>query len=179
MSATATRRALGFASIVFVVLVLTPSSAHGSWYLGLVIPPALFLVAAQVELRWRDRAAFGAALASFACLAAAHAIYWMFTFPANQAAVNWTAKPTDFQRVRAQWEWSHGAGALLNLAAFAALLWAVQSSRASSARVETCATAERGSGAPSPHGDPSTPQAWGTQPPVYRRSTRTSGRAPR
>ena len=132
MSAIATRRALDFASIVFVVLVLAPEdyrvaqrSYDGWWYIGLVIPPALFLVAAQVVLRWRERAAFGAALASFACLAAAHAIFWMFTFPANQATLNWTAKPSDFERVRAQWEWSHGAGALLNLAAFAALLWAV------------------------------------------------------
>jgi hypothetical protein len=123
VSATATR-ALDFASIAFVVFVLVPSGAH-----LLELPDelalALFLVAAQVVLRWRERAAFGAALASFACLAAAHAIFWMFTFPANQATLNWTAKPRDFERVRTQWEWSHGAGALLDLAAFAALLWAV------------------------------------------------------
>ena len=148
MNAAATRQALDFASIAFVVFVLVPSGAHllempnklalapddymvvqrsydGWWYVGLVIPPALFLLAAQVVLRWRDRVAIGAALASFGCLVAAHAIFWMFTFPANQATLNLTAKPSDFERVRGQWEWSHGAGALLNLAAFAALLWAV------------------------------------------------------
>jgi hypothetical protein len=101
-----------------------PSGAH-----LLALPDKLalasFVVAAQVVLRWRDRAAFCAALASPACLVAAHALFWMFTFPANQATLSLTAKPSDFERVRARWEWSHGAGALLNVAALAALLWAV------------------------------------------------------
>ena len=128
LSANATRRALDFASIVFVVLVLVPSGAHLLELhnkLGLVIPIALFLVAAQVVVRWRERDAIGASLTSLLCLVAAHAIFWTFTFPANQVSVNWTAKPADFERVRARWEWSHGAGVLLNLAGFVALLVAV------------------------------------------------------
>ena len=77
------------------------------------------LVSAQVATRWRGRAAFGAALGSLLCLVAAHAIVLTFALPANQVSVNWKAKPADFERVRAHWEWSHGAGALLNLAEFA------------------------------------------------------------
>lgn len=100
MTRSATQRALDFASILFVVLVLVQSGAqrYDWWFVGLVIPPAVFLLAAQLVLRWRKRAALTLSL---------------------------TARPTDFERVRTQWEWSRGAGALFNLAAFAALLWAV------------------------------------------------------
>ena len=143
-----TRRALDFASIFFVVLVVVPSGAHllelhnklrlspdeymiaqrsyeGWWLIGGVIPVAIALVAAQVAVRLRRRESIGCSLVSLLCLLAAHALFWTFTFPANQVTLNWTAKPADFERVRAQWEWSHGTGALLNLTGFAALLFAV------------------------------------------------------
>lgn len=143
-----TRRALDFASILFVVFVVVPSGAHllelhnklrlsvdeymiaqrsydGWWMIGCVIPVALALLAGQIVMRVRRRAPIGSTLVSLLCLVAAHLIFWTFTFPANQATANWTLKPADFAQVRDQWEWSHGAGALLNLTGLAALLFAV------------------------------------------------------
>ena len=117
MSPTATRPALDFASIVFAVLVpaLALAPDDGGWQSSLLIPLALFLVAAQVAARWRSRAAFGSALGSLLCLVAAHAIVLTFALPANPVSVHWRAKPADFERVRAHW----------NLTGFAALLVAV------------------------------------------------------
>ena len=88
-------------------------------------PPALILTGAHALLRWRSDQPYAASLAAFLCLAAAHAIFWIFTFPANQASANWTVVPPEFERMRAQWEWSHAAGALHDLTALVALLASV------------------------------------------------------
>ena len=58
---------------------------------------------------------------ALACLAGAQALFWIFTYPANAATVNWTVQPDDWQTLRRQWEFSHAAGALLQLTAMACL----------------------------------------------------------
>ena len=117
MSPDATRRALDFASIAFVVLVpaLALATDDGDWRLGLLFPPAVLLVSAQVATRWRGRAAFGAALGSLLCLVAAHAIVLTFALPTNQVSVNWKAKPAT----------SSACARIENLTEFVALLVAV------------------------------------------------------
>ncbi len=65
---------------------------------------------------------FGLTLAAFLCLLAAHGLFWIFTFPANQATSNWTTLPENWTALRAQWEYSHAAGAVLNLVAFIMLV---------------------------------------------------------
>lgn len=136
-----------FLSILFVALTLAPSAAHllelpnkiglpadayltvqqiyrGWAFLGIVIFAALLTTAAHViVLRLRNQRWLLAA-AGLACLVAGHAIFWAFTFPANQATANWTTLPANWTELRAKWEYSHAAGALLNFSAFVALLWA-------------------------------------------------------
>lgn len=53
--------------------------------------------------------------------AAAQAVFWTFTYPANVATRNWTVVPANWQALRVQWEYSHAVGAVLTLAALAAL----------------------------------------------------------
>ncbi|MEZ5775720.1 MAG: DUF1772 domain-containing protein [Hyphomicrobiaceae bacterium] len=65
------------------------------------------------------------AVAAFLLLVLAQAVFWMFTFPANVATQNWTVAPADWQSLRAQWEYSHLAGAAFQLLALAALVVAV------------------------------------------------------
>ncbi len=65
------------------------------------------------------------ALAALACFVAAQAIFWIWTFPANQATSNWTMQPDDWERLRREWESSHLAGALFQTLAMAALIVAV------------------------------------------------------
>jgi hypothetical protein len=64
-------------------------------------------------------------LAALASLVAAQAIFWIWTFPANQATANWTAQPDDWARLRRQWEYSHLAGAMFQLLAMVSLVVAV------------------------------------------------------
>lgn len=61
-------------------------------------------------------------LAALACLVAVQAIFWIWTFPANQATQNWTIAPDDWARLRRQWEYSHFAGAIFQLLAMVALV---------------------------------------------------------
>jgi len=45
----------------------------------------------------------------------------------NQATQNWTVLPSNWAELRARWEYSHAASALLNLAALGAVILAVLS----------------------------------------------------
>jgi len=57
------------------------------------------------------------------------AIFFAFTFPANQATANWTTAPDDWQALRRQWEVSHAVNAVITFAAFCSLSLAVILSR--------------------------------------------------
>ena len=56
---------------------------------------------------------------------AAQALFWIYTYPANQATGNWTQLPTEWMTLRAEWEYSHAAGAVLTLTAFVFLVLSV------------------------------------------------------
>ena len=72
--------------------------------------------------RWRRQPALRRPLVvALLALAAAQAVFWIWTFPANAATDDWTRIPQDWQQLRAQWEWSHAAGALLQFTALAAV----------------------------------------------------------
>jgi hypothetical protein len=58
---------------------------------------------------------------ALACLIGAQILFWMFTFPANQATDNWLVKPDNWQALRRNWEYSHAAGAGLQLIGLCAL----------------------------------------------------------
>ncbi|MGH6914661.1 MAG: DUF1772 domain-containing protein, partial [Geminicoccales bacterium] len=96
-------------------------------YRGWAIPGAIFDPGALITtliltvLVRHERRHFALALIAFLCIAGTLAVFFTFTFPVNQATDNWTALPQDWQRLRAQWEYSHAAGAGLTLVAFAAL----------------------------------------------------------
>jgi hypothetical protein len=72
-----------------------------------------------IALRRTDRVAARWALASAVLIAASLAVFFTWTFPANQATSNWTTIPDNWERLRLEWEYSHAANAL---AVFAALL---------------------------------------------------------
>jgi len=81
-----------------------------------------------VSVMWLHRSdtrVFWPAAVALGCLVAAQAIFWIWTFPANQATSNWTVKPGDWSRLRWQWEYSHLAGAALQTIAMASLIIAV------------------------------------------------------
>lgn len=137
-----------FLSLLFAALVLAPAMAHllelpnkiglsreeylvvqqiynGWQLLGIVVYGALLSTLALAILVRRQPKAFGLTLAAFLCLLAAHALFWIYTFPANRETLYWTVLPENWMVLREQWEYSHAAGAVLNLAAFILLVLSV------------------------------------------------------
>ena len=50
-------------------------------------------------------------------LAGTLAIFFAWTYPANQATNNWTTVAADWESLRSQWEFSHAANAVLTFIA--------------------------------------------------------------
>lgn len=141
-------KAIYFASLLFAALALAPAMAHllelpnkinltaedylvvqgnyrGWALLGVVVVPALLsTLALTITLRIRG-GPFALALIAFLCIAGTQVVFWTFTFPANRQTNNWTVLPENWHALRAQWEYSHAASAVLNLIALTALVLAV------------------------------------------------------
>jgi hypothetical protein len=134
-----------FLAVVCVALALVPAGAHLSelpnkialppdqymvvqqiyrgWALfGIVIFAALIFTGAHTLLLRSEPTAFWLSLLAVLCLAAAQAIFWIFTFPMNVASADWSKIPDHFEAARRQWEYSHAAGAALTFLALVALL---------------------------------------------------------
>ena len=69
--------------------------------------------------------AFDLTLIAFLCIAGTQAVFWTFTYPANQVTHNWTMLPENWRQLREQWEYSHAASAMLNLSALITLILSV------------------------------------------------------
>jgi hypothetical protein len=83
-------------------------------FAAIVLNGALFVVE-----RRRNPASARAALISSLLIIASFGVFLVWVFPANQATVNWTQVPDDWQDLRRQWEYGYAANALI---VFAALL---------------------------------------------------------
>jgi ABC-type cobalamin transport system permease subunit len=137
-----------FLSLLFSALALAPALAHvlellnkvhlsrdeyltvqqiyrGWALLGTVVLGALLSTLVLTIMLRKQPKLFRLTLAAFLCLVGAQVVFWTFTFPTNQETNNWTVLPAHWESLRTQWEYSHAAGALLNLAAFIALVASV------------------------------------------------------
>ena len=94
--------------------------AGWAWF-GVVI---LAAIAANLILafwlRRHNRRAALFAVCSAALIAVSLAVFFTWTFPANQATANWTHKPENWATLRRDWEYSHAANAMIVFAAFLA-----------------------------------------------------------
>lgn len=59
---------------------------------------------------------------AISCLLCAQALFWIYTYPANAATESWTVIPDNWHALRSQWEYSHAAGAALQILAMSALI---------------------------------------------------------
>lgn len=138
-------RLLQFLAIMLTALALVPGGAHlaalpnkmtmaqaayfiaqqiyAGWSLfGIVLFGALGAnLALTIILRKLGRP-FGYALAAFLFIASGVAIFFIWTFPTNQATSNWTVAPENWNELRIQWEYSHAVNAVVM---FMALVCAV------------------------------------------------------
>jgi len=145
-----------FLAVVLTALAVMPGGAHlmalsakvampehpyfvvqqiyrGWAWVGVVIVLAIFanflaaLLTRDSPRKWR---LFGGAAA---LIAATLAIFFAWTFPANQATGNWTSAPENWEQLRIQWEYSHAANAAIT---FLALLCSVGGAVATGTRRE-------------------------------------------
>jgi len=87
----------------------------------LLLVEFLSMIALAV-MSWRDRYVFWSVVFAILCLLSAQAVFWVFTYPANEATNNWTAARSDWEALRAQWEYSHAVGAFFQVLAMSALI---------------------------------------------------------
>jgi hypothetical protein len=143
-----------FSSIACVALALVPAGAHlaelphkfrlaardylvvqqlyAGWSLfGTVVSGALLSTGVLAVLVRREPRLLAATVVALLCIIATQIVFWVYTQPVNRATRNWTVLPENWMRLRTQWEYSHGASAVLNLIALFALLYAAVSQAAS------------------------------------------------
>jgi hypothetical protein len=101
----------------------TAQAIYRGWSLfGIVLFAALFAnLVLSVRLRGQG-GAFALALAAFVLVAATLMIFFVWTYPANQATRNWTIVPENWQALRTQWEYAHAANAVLTFIALCCLV---------------------------------------------------------
>ena len=135
-----TLRATHFLAVILIALALVPAGAHvfalpnkislsehdyfvaqsvyRGWALfGIVLFGALFVLLALTILLREQPVPFWLAIGAFACVAATLVIFFIWTYPANQATDNWTTIPSNWAELRRQWEYAHAVNALLTFAA--------------------------------------------------------------
>ena len=145
-------RTAQFFALVLTALALIPGGAHlfalpnkiamteadyfvaqriydGWALLGAVLIGAILADAVAALLTRAQMAPFVLAALATLLMLATLAIFFAFTFPANQATANWTTIPDDWQYLRRQWEMSHAVNAAITFAAFCCMRLSVILSR--------------------------------------------------
>ena len=145
-------RTAQFFALVLTALALIPGGAHlfalpnkigmteanyfvaqriydGWALLGAVLIGAILADAVAALLTRAQMAPFVLAALATLLMLATLAIFFAFTFPANQATANWTTIPDDWQYLRRQWEMSHAVNAAITFAAFCCMSLAASLSR--------------------------------------------------
>jgi hypothetical protein len=104
--------------------------AYRGWsLLGWLLAIELLAMASVAILARRASRVLWPTLVAIGCLLAAQAVFWLFTYPANVATSNWTLQPDNWETLLRQWEYSHAAGALLQMMAMASLITAALARR--------------------------------------------------
>ena len=147
-SSARSMKPLQFLAVVLSMLALVPGLAHlfelpnkinlgkGDYFIvqniyrgwslfGTVLIANLLVNAALAFVLRREYSALWLVLANLVCIAASLAIFFVFTFPTNQATDNWTTIPANWQQLRWQREMSHAANAAIGFVGFCSLTLSV------------------------------------------------------
>lgn len=138
-------RASQFLAVILTALALLPGGAHlmalpakiampeqpyfvvqqiyrGWAWAGAVIFLAIFANVLAALLTRHSRRKWQLFGAAGLLIAITLAVFFAWTYPANQATGNWTSAPENWEQLRTEWERSHAANAMIT---FLALLCAV------------------------------------------------------
>jgi hypothetical protein len=146
------RKIIQFLALTLTALALVPSGAHlfalpnkinlaaeqyfivqntyRGWSLfGVVLIGALIAnLALALLLRGRGTP-FVLALFAFLCIGLTLVVFFIWTYPANQATNNWTMIPDNWEQLRRKWEYSHAANAVVTFAALCSVTLSVLTTR--------------------------------------------------
>jgi hypothetical protein len=145
-------RVLQFSAIVLTALALVPAGAHffelpnkigldqqayftvqaiyRGWALfGFVLIGALLANAALTLLLAFRRRPYLLPLLAFVLIAATLVIFFLWTYPANQATSNWSLPTPNWATLRLHWEYAHAVNAVLTFIALCLLTWSVVTAR--------------------------------------------------
>jgi hypothetical protein len=145
-------RILQFCAIVLTALALVPAGAHffelpnkigldqhayftvqgiyRGWALfGFALFGALFANLLLSLVQAVRRRPWALPLAAFLLVAATLAIFFTWTYPANQATSNWTLPTPNWTTLRLHWEYAHAINALLTFVALCLLTWSAVTTR--------------------------------------------------
>jgi hypothetical protein len=142
-------RVVQFLAVVLTALALVPGGGHlfallnkinlgaeqyfivqniyRGWALfGVLLIGALLAdLALALVLRRRGGAPFVLALLGFCGVALTLVVFFLWTYPANQATANWTAIPDHWDQLRRQWEYSHAFNAVITFLALCSVTLSV------------------------------------------------------
>lgn len=108
----------------------TVQQIYRGWALfGIAIFGAVFANAWVAWIVRRQSHSFRFALAASLLLVAMLAIFFAWTYPANQATQNWTVAPSNWADLRTQWEYSHAVNAVMTFVALCCAVLAQLTSR--------------------------------------------------
>jgi hypothetical protein len=131
-----TGRSFSFLAVILTALALVPGGAHLLALPNKIdLPQDSYFIVQGIYRGWAllGIVQCGALLANFACaivlrrqplpfwlslgaaiaVAATLVIFFVWTYPANQATSNWTMVPSDWADLRQQWEYSHAVNAVI------------------------------------------------------------------
>jgi hypothetical protein len=141
-------KVLQFCAIMLTAMALVPAGAHlfelpnkigldqnayftvqgiyRGWALfGIALIGALVANGVLALLLVLRRRPYVLPLAAFLLMAATLAIFFTWTYPANQATSDWTLPAANWQELRAHWEYAHAVNAVLTFIALCCLTWSV------------------------------------------------------
>lgn len=105
---------------------LTVQQIYRGWALLGIIEVTALLSTLVLTIKVRhDPEAFRPTLAALLCISVALAVFFIFTYPANQQTDNWIQLPANWLELRRQWEYSHATRAGLLLIALISQILAV------------------------------------------------------
>ena len=109
----------------------TVQGVYRGWALfGIALVGATIADGALAIVARKDRVACLLAGTGFLFMSATLAVFFAWTYPANQATNDWASAPRDWEAWRLQWEYSHAANAALTLLALCAVVLASLRTRA-------------------------------------------------
>ncbi len=104
----------------------TVQSIYSGWqWLGIFELGAIILTLIWTVFDGKFKNIFPYLLSALICFVLSIIIFFVFTFPTNQATLNWTSLPNNWDQLRKTWEYSHASRAILSLIGLSFLLLAL------------------------------------------------------